>query len=441
MRPCLPVVAALVTACVAPHVQTPGAAPCWSRQLPVTGEVFTAFAARGELTIAGTFGPAIDVGDGAIASAGEHDPIVARYRRDGALIWRSAFGGPSDESTGALAVDARGDVVVTGSVPSGCFVTKLAGADGHVRWTKTVTVTGDHQCRAIAAGERDVFVAGSFDAEVDFGDRMVSRGKNDIWVAAFATADGTLHWTHQIGGAGNDIVRALAVDAHGDVFLGGQFSGEVPPADGAIDLGAGPLHAAGYFDGLIAKLTASGTVVWARGFGDVGFDIVKSIAVDHDGSAVVSGAWMRPQDFRGAIPILTGVMDGLLARYNADGTLAWRRVFPGGGSQAHHVALGDDGRIWVSGHFNSRVDLGGRALSSTEKSAAYIAAFSPDGAPVLAQLIGAPTAQFGYTIASGPDGAVAVAFGFAGTTQFCGRSVISASPSATLVGVMTPERR
>ncbi len=423
-------------------------AVCWSRQIAGAGETGMAFGSRGELTIAATFEASIDVGDGSIASTGGRDPIVARYDRVGALVWRRTIGGIADEFVGALAVDRGGDVFVTGSIGRppdtdallpGCFIAKLRGETGEPIWSKTISGTGQQLCRALAVNDAGyLFIAGAFAGRVELGAGLASRGKNDIWLTAFASADGAARWTRQIGGVGNEIVRALAVDPHGDVVLGGQFSGEVAPVDGVIDLGTGPLSSAGDFDGLVAKYSMRGDPLWAHGFGDVGFDVVKSVVLDRDGSVVLSGAWMRPQDFTGKIPILTGVMDGLLARYDRNGALLWQHVFTGGGSQAHDVAIDDRSRIWVSGHFKGRVEVGGRTLESPEKSAAYVAAFAPQGATVLAHLSGAPHGRYGYAIASGADGAIAVAVNFSGATEFCGRDIANRTKAGTLIGVMTP---
>jgi hypothetical protein len=237
--------------------------------------------------------------------------------------------------------------------------------------------------------------------------------------------DGRLRWLRRLGGRNNDISRAIAVDRFGDVIVGGNFSGDGPPADGAVDFGAGVLHSAGDFDAFLLKLTASGEPVWVRGFGDVGFDLIKSLAPDHDGNVYAAGAWMRPQDFRGEIPILAGVMDGFVARYTRTGDLAWRHLFTGGaGSQAHHLALDGQGRPWIVGHFAGSVDLGGRALVAPPDHAtysAYVAGLTAAGEVTLAELLGAPAAEFAYRLAVTPGGALVVGGHGNGPGTFCGQ--------------------
>src|SRR5262249_5495652 len=155
---------------------------------------------------------------------------------DGGLLWSVRFGGNDDQIVGALALDGRGDAVVTASVtgvtpeePTGatatdCLIKKLAGADGRTLWSTEVHSTGNQLCRAVASNDAgDVFVASAFEHHADFGERLDSHGKHDIWLAAFSGSDGALRWVRQIGGKGNEIVRTLAVDRAGDVLLGGQF--------------------------------------------------------------------------------------------------------------------------------------------------------------------------------------------------------------------------
>jgi hypothetical protein len=447
-------IVAVASACAgaSPSSRSEARARCWFRNLGAgTTETFTTFGARGELTVAASFSEPTEMGGHRITSAGARDALVVRYDLDGRLLWSRVLGGPGDEIVGALATDSRDDAVVTASVgaseadteagtsATNCLIAKLAGSDGHVIWSTRVQGTGNQLCRAITANDiGDVFVASAFEGKVEIGGGLTSRGRHDIWLAALAGSDGAPRWVRQIGGAGNEIVRTLAVDPSRDIVLGGQFGGEVPPDEGVIDLGTGPLRSAGDFDGLVARFSATGAPLWSRGFGDAGFDLVKSAAVDRNGDVLVSGAWMRPQDFHGEPPIVAGIMDGMIARYAKDGTLAWRRVFTGGGSQAHHLSLDVHGWLWIAGHFSSTLDLGGQTLQSAEKWAAYAAAFSPDGAPRYSALIGNPAARYAHTIASAPNGAVAVGVVFAGSGRFCDQDVASGPGDAMLIMVMTP---
>ena len=76
-------------------------------------------------------------------SNGNSDLYTAKYAAaDGAMLWERRYNGPADGDDGAsaVAVDARGDVVVTGGSFNGTntdyYTAKYAAADGALLWEK-----------------------------------------------------------------------------------------------------------------------------------------------------------------------------------------------------------------------------------------------------------------------------------------------------------------
>ncbi|MEJ7731888.1 MAG: hypothetical protein WKG00_22095 [Polyangiaceae bacterium] len=73
-----------------------------------------AVAGDGDLVLLGSFAGAIDLGGGARQSAGGLDVFVARFDPSGAHLESKRFGAAADQRARALAVDATGGVVVAG---------------------------------------------------------------------------------------------------------------------------------------------------------------------------------------------------------------------------------------------------------------------------------------------------------------------------------------
>jgi len=110
---------------------------------------------------------------------------VAKYAPDGRPLWAKRFGGPYDDLGKALAVDASGDV----------------------------------------------FVTGQFQASAGFGDgTMTCAGSYDIFLARLSGADGRQIWAKGLGGTSIDTGDALALDDTGNVYLTGSFRGTVAPS-------------------------------------------------------------------------------------------------------------------------------------------------------------------------------------------------------------------
>ena len=66
------------------------------------------------LIVAGYFEGTLDFGGGVLTSAGANDIFVAKFGSDGAHLWSKRFGDGSDQAASAVAVDASGNVIVTG---------------------------------------------------------------------------------------------------------------------------------------------------------------------------------------------------------------------------------------------------------------------------------------------------------------------------------------
>ncbi|HEY5999606.1 MAG TPA: hypothetical protein VI078_09955 [bacterium] len=96
---------------------------------------------------------------------------------------------------------------------------------------------------------------------------------------------------------------------------------------------------------LLRKYSPQGTVVWTRLYheGDVRWLTVgNGVAVAPDGSVYVVGETAATSP----------VSDALLLKYSADGTLAWKRTFDGGGRDLA-TAVAADGELCLTGSTTS----------------------------------------------------------------------------------------
>ena len=290
-------------------------------------------------------GVALQPGDGVVVAGTHGQPeigdftwgcklVVARLARStGAVDWRTELDDCGDDESHAFAperspgaeivrVDHRGDVLVARSRAGGALaeVVKLDGRSGALLWRRTVARPGvdgrptTHALALDAAG--DVIVGG--------GDSTNGRRASDLFVAKLDGATGAERWRHELFGPSDDDdarnrADAIAVDSAGDVVVHGQLFDE--NADG--DVVALPL---------VAKLSgADGRELWRAADG-----IAPSadVAIDGAGDVVVAGS--------GAAATLDG----------SDGTVRWRtdigRAAPATPEPyAAHVAIGADGSVAV----------------------------------------------------------------------------------------------
>ena len=190
-------------------------------------------------------------------------------------------------------------------------------------------------------------LAGSFDDTLAFGGAaqpISSAGMLDVWVAKLdASGNGT--WAARFGAAGIDREPRIAMNAAGDVYVGGTFSGQV--AFGAINL-----VSQGGEDLFLAKLRGGdGSVAWAVSFGSVGTDQILDVAADAAGHVVVSG------DFGGAG---TTNVDAFVASFEATtGASRWRHVFATSGDDRSFAATyGRNGDVYALVGLGGAFDFG-----------------------------------------------------------------------------------
>ena len=104
--------------------------------------------------------------------------------------------------------------------------------------------------------------------------------------AAFSTSD-----THFYAGSTSDLATDLVVDADGNYFVCGYFSGEINPGTNSVE--SNGLH-----DGFVAKYNSSDELIWFTVLPaeDDHFVKLNSITLDANGSVVVCGTYSGELD-------------------------------------------------------------------------------------------------------------------------------------------------
>lgn len=405
-------------------------APCSAVQIGGAGADSIgalALARDGGVVVGGVFSTELELGGRTLRAVGGKDAFAARIRRGGEISWAWQDSSEGLDHAFDAALGRDGDVYVTGvHGERGCFVARLDGARGTTRWRTVLGGGGTHLCRAVHPTDGgQLIVVGATQGELVGGAiRRPGGDSNDWLIARLSADDGAVLGVHGLGGGGNDIARAALELPGGDLIVGGNFSGEVPPAAGALDVGTDVLSSHGDFDALLVRIAPDGAVRWARAFGGPGFDLIKSVALDSSGDIMAVGPVQPGSDYTAfPAPILAGGFHGFLIRQGADGAARFRRAFRGKNVNAHHLVV-RGGRVWVVGHFDGTVVVGDRTLRSAGLLDAWVAAFEPDGRAAWVERLGGPATEYGHAIAVG-DRELVVAGGFDGTTRLCGASLAS----------------
>jgi hypothetical protein len=301
----------------------------WSRRFGDVGSetgYAVAVDGAGAVIVAGTFFGTVDFGTGPLTAAGggtDQDVFVAKYSSTGTPLWAKRFGtSAAFEYVYGVAVDPAGDVLLTGAFAGSlsyggpsltsaggydASLVKLAGTTGAHVWSKRFGGTGDDYGNAVAVGATGtIALAGYFRNSASFGGpALTSAGGQDAFVAVFSST-GAYQWSRSAGAAGDDRARAVTLTPGGDVIVTGGFQG-------SVDFGGGPLTSSGPGDVFVARYGPTGTHVWSRRFGGLGYQYGSGVAVGTPGNTIVAGYFQTSVDFGSGASAAAGLYDGFVA--------------------------------------------------------------------------------------------------------------------------------
>jgi hypothetical protein len=262
---------------------------------------------------------------------GGSDVFVAKLDPAGNVLYTSRVGSAPAHGITGLAVDAEGNVVVSGK---GVGTVKL-DPTGHPLWNRSF----DGYLAIDSKG--NVLVTGGFTEPADFGGGLlVSAGGEDIFVTKLDSA-GNHVFSKRFGDAGgHQRGEAIAIDSADDVLVSGVLDGVVDFGGGPISVRPGTCPEEVWCEqaGFVLKLDPLGNSLWSWSRAPI--RSLPGIASDSHGNVLVSGASPgNVEPFRLS----------LLIELDPAGLERWQRLeWPKAGAGAgHRVAVDScDNVLW-----------------------------------------------------------------------------------------------
>jgi len=228
---------------------------------------------------------------------GEADGFIAKISGSGDLVWATYLGGSDWDNSGAITLDHDGSAYVSGGTRSvdlaaagndyrgedGAFLAKI-GSGGQLLWAKYLdTKIGDVRALALSASG-NVIVAGKI---------WIKNTPGEIYsFLANVGNNGDLLWSTYLGGGFEDASASVVINARDEVLVVGRTS--------STNLSAALNNTYGGTDGFVAKVNASGAVMWSMYVGGSSPDWLAGITLDSDGNALMVGGGAS-NDLQGAI--------------------------------------------------------------------------------------------------------------------------------------------
>ncbi|WP_437618013.1 hypothetical protein [Sorangium sp. So ce1151] len=303
-------------------------------------------------------------------------------------------------------------------------------------WSTGLGGAGDQAAYAVATDAAgNLYVTGWFEGTVDFGaGPLVSAGNGDVFVLKLDPA-GHAIWSRRFGSSPyRESGTHIALDASGNILVGGSYSGARFDGPPSVDFGGGPLPWDNYgFSSsavFLVKLDPDGNHLWSHGHMTGTFAIsvgLRDIAADAAGnfvalfiypSSVDTGMNVRTYnaageymwgvshrtydrvrggvatDSAGNVLIAAGHAEGFgvcpcdyyfhVEKRDPAGNVLWKKLVPGPsapdfgdeGGDAEDVAVDAEDNLLVVGRSMGNLDLGGGPIA---RGTHFVVKMSPLG--------------------------------------------------------------
>jgi len=301
---------------------------------------------------------------------------------DGSILYSTFLGGDYSDAGYGITLNDAGEIYVVGTTKStdfpttpdayqdhpnfplyyhsDAFITKLSASGDEILYsTYFGGLTDDTAWRVALDEDENIIIAGETDAE-DFPlvDPILSTA-NDIFISKLSADGSTLQFSTYLGGEDRDLLRGMALDAEGFVYVAGSTrSVGFPTTPGAFQeefvgaiLGCEVPFGADYNcdDVFVTKLATDGSgLVYSTYLGGNTVEECRDIAVDALGRAHVVGYTYSANFPPNGIDFGA---ENFVSRLDSSGSLLDYTITVDSGSanQGHGIALDSAGGVYITG--------------------------------------------------------------------------------------------
>ncbi|HEY4244980.1 MAG TPA: SBBP repeat-containing protein [Kofleriaceae bacterium] len=184
---------------------------------------------------------------------------------------------------------------------------------------------------------------------------------------------------------------------------------------------------------------ATGKPLWAIGFGGLGIDSPRDVALAPDGNIYVAGYFDGEIDLgpagKHAAPVDQAALaktaekrppsDAFIVKLDGDGKIGWGKTFGSGRDDVANAVAVHGNTVVVAGNFLDKLTIGEFSHAASGSDDLYVAAFDTNGEPQWLWTAGGIDSDGANTIAATPDGGWIVGGSFSASALFGPQTLVS----------------
>ncbi len=399
----------------------------------------------GNVYIVGQFmSPTIVFGGTTLTNAGGNggtsDIFIAKYDSTGTVLWAKRAGGTSLDAATSLAIDALGNVYVTGTFSSPILAfgaNTLINAGNQDILLLKYDATGTELWADCAGGGADdvasyvttdalgnIYVTGYFISPffiVDPIDTLTntSNGYQDTYLVKYDSM-GNVLWAKSA--VGPETANSIAISSTGDIYVTGR-AGNTSLVFDTVNLTT--TGTAMY----VVKFNSVGNVLWAKSNDGTASMEGFSVAVDVNGSVYVTGSWSAAALTFDTITLnFSGMFDIFIVKYDSMGNVLWARTEGGNGNEGSSTVVTDAANnIYVTGGFGfaSSIVFGTTTLVDSGGYDLFVLKYDSSGNMLWAKSAGGSGDEGGNSLAISSGGDIYVTGRYTGSTISFGAATLT----------------
>lgn len=345
---------------------------------------------EGNIYLCGNFTGTCGFQDKDLGLAGNNSAFVTKLNSDGNPDWLIQVS--STDYCYATAICMTGDVVyIAGSFngemeigeqrlkshgTKNMFLARM-DANGEQNWCKALPGINSREKMFIETyPDGRLVLAATFTGNMEFDDHKYINPRHTTNIAIITfTQEGDLETTKILDGAGDVVINKMLISPQNQILITGSF-------EKSMHINGREIESKGRSDAFLIRLDDKLQVADYKIIGGIYEDYGQDIAFDQNGNLFWAGSFSGiVNTYEGLQLAATGKLDVFMLKLDAYGNTLWAQSFGGlANDYLNAITTGNTGDIYLSGTYRGEITIGDSTIQSIDFSSdIFLAKYNAEG--------------------------------------------------------------